>query len=709
MTAATVHRRHRKDAKLAAERREGQLAALERRVLHEIDQRPVEHEPGRVWVPLKERPPKPTKPGWMLDPKAELAWLRAFVANRTAHHATHSHLHIRDYWWAVARGVAKAYRRSHDYVVMPDKIKVLVELTNLGQTKDHDDMSDRYDEIRKRRGRRAQEVAGAVGTLVAAALVGLTLWQLNSETDPDVGTLLWDFTVAVVLLALVSTPGFALYGRRPKTAKAPSLKAADARAKVEPRPTADVVHAAFAAAGIDGIACEVAPHREGPGWETLIRIPVGRQTFADAVKAADAIAGNLGIDRDCLALSPVRGHGGSAKHVRVWWSNADPFAGDPPPHPLLDPRNVPADLWNDGLPIGIDARGTVARIAVVDTPFAAILGQPGAGKTFLFFGIGAAIAADPLWDLDCWAFKASGSFAPLKPLVTASGGTFDYGADAKTFDRFHRYLVRLQGEIAQRNATLDGLPIDRNPHDKVERDVAADRALGLRPRVVFADEIITAIEGDKRILPVLEEIARTIRSLHIVFVLGAQFADSDTFKNLQKLLGARIVLSVARHNDSELALGGFHIPGLTDAHRIPLSAKGVAYLGGAIDDAEVGARPAFKIRTFGIDRARLAEHVNRCLTGPRAEQGASPRLSLVKDTEDPFKARLTKALNGDEALWSRTLAERLGYGADAGATARLHEALRRDGIEPRIDRTGTITGGRERPYIHRDQLDGHHR
>lgn len=710
---ATVHRRHRKDAKLADQRHEERLAALERERLADLARRPADPQPVKQRVPLKERPMLPTKAPWMLDPKAEAAWLRAFVANRSKHHASHSHLHLLVFWRAVGRGVAKAVVRSRDYVVMPDKLKVLVDLAASGMRKDHEDMSARYDRLRKLRVKKARAVGGAAGTLVGGLLLALALWLISGETVPDLGTVLWDLAEALVLLALASTPALAFYGRQPKTARVRPVTAADARAKVEPRPTADVVHAAFGHVGIGDIACEIAPHREGPGWETLVRIPPGPKAFDDVVKVAGALAGNLDVPRDGLFLSPVRGPGGSEKRVRVWWSKTDPFVGDPPIHPALDPRSGAHDPWEDGVRIGVDERGRIVRIPIVDTPIVVIVGRPRTGKTHALLGIGAELAAAPLFDPDCWSFKPSNDFAPLEPLVRAGGGTFRYGTDEATFKAFHQYLVRLRIAIAERNERLATLPIDVNPHGRVERSVATDRANGMRPRPVIADEIQTPLADPKwggPILTELKEIGRIAPSQNAPLILGFQWVDRKTIEQLDRLVGTRICLSVASHEDSQGALGGAHEPGIAEAHKIPQTATGVAIVAGAIDDPEIGPRGAYRMRHFGIDRRRLADHVARQLVGPRAGQGAPARLSLVKD-DDPqataARASLRQALNGDEALTLKALGERLELGAGAVAAKKAAEKARAAGIEPQRDTTGKVTGSREALYIHRDQLNGH--
>ncbi len=645
------------------------LAATERRVLAEIDAAPPAPAPAkRERQTLRERwQPKPVRRAWMEDPGAELRWLfLEAVPNEVSHHWWRADWYAADVGRAVGRGVRRSVVGGWEWVRMPRHRQVLSRLVELGDDDRFARLSRRYAERTRNRALAALGIVG--GVLAVLAL----LWT-------------WNRGGAV----LVTVTALALVGRTPDTPATPRPDNRPAKL-ADPRPSPDLVYQAFDLAGIEGVICEIAPHRVGSGWETIVRIPPGRQTFDDAVKFHGAIAGNLGVTVECLTLTPVRGQGGSTKHVRVWFARTDPMAGDPPPHPLLNTR-TPADLWNEGLPIGLDVRGTVARIAVVDTPFIAVVGQPGAGKTFLFFGMAVGIAADPLWDLDAWAFKPSGTFAPVEPLIRACGGTYDYGADRATFDRFYRYLVGLKRELAERNAVLDGLPLDDNPNDRVERTVAARPGSPLRPRTVMVDEIITAIEGDNRILPELEELARTARSQHIVFVLGAQFADSDTFKNLQKLLGARIVLSVARHHDTEMALAGDHIPGLTDAHRIPLTAKATAFAAGAIEDPEIGRRPAFKIRTFSIDRSRLAEHVTHCLATHRAQD--APVVRLVKD--DPVRAETLALLEpGENVCDVRTLAERGGLDPD-----QLTKRLEDDGL---VLRPSSRHGGRK--SIRRDQL-----
>jgi hypothetical protein len=686
-TTATVPRRHRRDHREAIRNRDEQLDVLARQVEIELAQRPA--APAKERVSWRDRERLPVARPVMTNPRDEIGWFVGHVRNRAGHHFFRLDLHALAFWCSAGRGTHRGCCWLRDYVKMPARQEVLIRAMASGETEKHARLSASYE---KRKKLRKQKLAGAGGAVVVGFL--LMLAMLGA----------WP---TVAALALAGPPALAIYGRQ-RGPKANPVMQIDTRPipKAEGRPSPLMIHNAFAEAGIDGIDCETAPHRVGPGWETVIRIPVGKQTFADAVKVHGTIAGNLGIGSECLFLSPVRGHGGSEKHVRVWHTKVDPFAGDPPPHPLLDPRSGPADLWNSGLPIGLDARGSVARIAVVDTPAIAVIGQPGAGKTFLIFGAGIGIAADPTWDSDCWSFKDSDDYAPLKPLVKACGGTYDYGSDAKTFDRFVRYLTRLIVEVRERNEALGQLPIDQNPKAKVERDLAAARGSRFRPRLIICDEIITAIEGDDRVLPLLEELNRIIRSQNFVFLFGAQFADAtSTFGKLQRLIGATVCLSVNRWQDSKGALGSDHVPGMSEADKIPLTAKGVAIVAGAIEDPEIGSRPAFKIRTFRTDRRLLADHVARQLAGPRAGQ---TKLSLVKTTDDdPFRTDLADAL-ADGPAGIAVLAQALGFGEGTGATREFTKAVRAAGIEPRTetrDTGGVVARGAK--YIDPEQLDSH--
>ncbi len=679
-----VHRRHRRDNRETARNHEDEFTAMERAVAVELAARPAPPAPERV--PRRDRPKLPVARPAMKDPKAEIRWAAGHVGNRVAHHTFRLDLHARTFWCSAGRGVRLGALWVWDYVQMPKRQAVLARMVAEGETKKHARFSASYEQRKKKHLKKLGAAAG--GVAVALAVLVLVVGPV----------------AAGLLLFLVVPPTLAIAGRRrgPAPAKVMQLDTRPAPL-ANPRPSPDLIHQAFDHSGIPGIVVELAPHRVGAGWETVVRIPAGKQTFDDAVKFHGAIAGNLGISSECLFLTPIRGAGGSTKHVRIWHTtDADPFTGDPPAHPLMDPGSGPADLWNEGLPIGLDVRGSVARIAVVDTPFVLVVGQQGTGKTFLSFGIGACVGADPLWDLDTWTFKPSDSFAPLKPLVKACGGTSDYGDDQATYDRFHAYLVKLKKTMAERGQILDGLTYDENPGDKVERDVAL-RIRAVRPRIVLADELITPIEGDPRILPLLLEIARKARSQHIVFVASAQYADKKTFDKLQSLFGARICFKVSAHDEAETALGGGYVSGLTEPHRIPLSVKAVAFAAGTIED-DLGPRPAFKIRGFDTDRKRLAAHIARCLATVRAGQG--PKVQLAKaDPADPFRLKVADLFApGETALTCMELGQRLGLGEGSWAGRRFAEQAREHGIEPQVDVGGDATGSRNATFVALGQL-----
>lgn len=631
--------KHRRDNKQAEKNQADHLAGIEREILAKLPPAPAPETKTRI--PVREREIQPVrKPAVIETPKDEIAWYREFAWNRTQIHFWSAPRYAQAFGCSVGRGCRRLAHGVRDFVIMPDKLRVLAQMVNDHRVEDHKKYAHDYATQKKKRTKAAWGAVAPVLAvlLLANYLIGPWLWLPLIWCVVDVSLPL--------LAAVVVTLAFLGRGRAPATTgpvQATNLPVP----KMDPRPSPDLLYQALDDAGIAGVTVEVAPHREGPGWEADIRIPRGKQTFADAAARLTAIAGNLDATSDTLFLTPIRGPGGSEKLAKVWWSKQNPFDGDTP-HPSLDLRSGATDLWNSGLPIGLDARGAVARIAVVDTPFVLVVGLPGAGKTVLSFGIGAAVGAEPLWDLHAWTFKSSGSFRPLEPLVNACGGVYDYGDDQDAFDRFSAYLDRIQKDLTVRNRILDELSFDENPNDKVERDMAARDPL-LRPMVVLVDEILTPITKDKRILPKLEEIARKARSQHIVFVCLSQYADRKVLEDLQKLFGARVCFRVSQHDDAETALGGFYMPGLTEAHRIPLNAKGVAYVAGTIEDPALGARPAYKIKTFGIDRKTLAEHIGRCLElrgqlPPPPVDGA--RLSLVKPdaTAAVARARLLEAV-----------------------------------------------------------------
>lgn len=712
-----VPRRFRKDNERAKKNEEEYLDSVLQGVVIQLPARP-EPEPRPERVPLREREKLPVARPVMKNPRGEIKATADIARNRVAHHALRADQHALRYLRSSRRGARRLATGIHDYVQMPDALRALAELSDGSHpdSKEHAKLARLYTKRRKVRWKHAQTWAGVTAVAALATLVALWLlldWLLGgwrAGGSLPVTVLSWIHLDrflggwgSIPSAALIVTSALAFFGRTRGTAKAPVMQLDNRPVqRIEGRPSPELVHAAFDHVAIPHVVAEVAPYRAGPGWETLIRIPPGTKTFIDAVKAHAGIAGNLGTGSEGLFLE----RGATEKHVIVWWSKQDPFAGDPVPHPVLDPRSGPADLWNNGIRIGIDQRGSVVRIPATDTPFLAIGGQPGAGKTFSLFGIGAEAGADPIWDADVWSFKPSNDFAPLEPLVRACGGTFRYGADEATFKAFLRYLKALRSEVIARNERLADLPYELNPHAKVERNVAADPAYGMRPRIVIADEIQTAL-AHPGILAELIEAGRIFRSQNIVLAFGMQFVDSDTIEQLQRLLGTRICLSVARVEDSRGVLGGAHEPQVAEGHKIPLSAKAVAIVAGAVPEPGKAPRGAFKMRHFGIpSRQALADHIDRCLAGPRAHQLA-PKVQLTKaDPEaEAFRAKAADLFEpGETALTCMELGQRMGLGEGNWAGRRFAEQAREHGIEPQTDDGGNATGSRGASYVALEQL-----
>jgi hypothetical protein len=715
----TVPRRHRRANREAEQNLEDEFTALEHAAGVELAKRPTSERTPRERVPWHQRTDRPVARPVMKDPKGETTRVAKAAANLVAHHATHGDVRARTFGGAVNRGARRAGRRVRDYVRMPKRQLVLERLVAEGDSKKHAKFAARYEQRRRRNLKRVATGAGIVAGVWLAVVVGVALWLCQADVDvdagllPDLGTFGWRCLVANVPLVSAVLADLAVYGRdrdKAKPAEAPVAPAGSFRvSKSEPKLSADLVHQAFLHAGIEGVVVEETPRREGPGYETLLRIPIGTKTFRDAAKVAPVIAGNLGITTERLFLDPVKGDRGSEKLVRLWRADTDPMAGDPPPHPLLDPSVTEWDLWTRGVPLGVDPRGKQVCFPVVDTPFGVVGALPTAGKTFTMFDVAVPVGLDALFDLDCISFKASDDFKPLKPLVKACGGAYIVGTDEKAFEAFHKYLVRMRAEYVARYTRLGQLPIEAVPHGKVTRALAMDPRMGMRPRVALVDEIQTALLNPvwgKRILDEVVELARTVRALNFWMLCGMQFVKADNVEALVSLLGFRFALSVARWQDSQGILGAAHTPGVADASEIPLSRKGVGIVAGAEDDPNLGSRPAFKMRTYGIDRIQLAAHVQRCLTGPRAGQTPSVHLAKAGDpAAETTKARLRQVLNGDEALTLKALGERLELGEGPVAAKKAAEQARAAGIEPRKDTTGRVTGSREALYIHRDQLN----
>jgi S-DNA-T family DNA segregation ATPase FtsK/SpoIIIE len=135
-----------------------------------------------------------------------------------------------------------------------------------------------------------------------------------------------------------------------------------------------------------------APRGDGPGWTATVDLPRG-QSAEEAIARARNIASALRVDEQQLQLHVVKGQQGShSGRLRMWVADdPNPFEGETP-SPLETAGRW--DLWNDGVPLGRDARG-IRQILHLLWQSWMLGGNPGQGKSYLARLAAAAGALDP--------------------------------------------------------------------------------------------------------------------------------------------------------------------------------------------------------------------------------------------------------------------------------------------------------------------------
>jgi len=131
---------------------------------------------------------------------------------------------------------------------------------------------------------------------------------------------------------------------------------------------------------------------KGPGWEAVVDLPRGKAA-SEAVSKLEKIASALRVDEQQVQMTIERGAVGShSGRLRLWVADEpNPFRGE---RASVLIRAQEWDLWNDGVPLGLDARGIEALLRLMWQSWM-LGGNPGQGKSFMARLAVAAAALDP--------------------------------------------------------------------------------------------------------------------------------------------------------------------------------------------------------------------------------------------------------------------------------------------------------------------------
>ncbi|MBQ1071639.1 cell division protein FtsK [Micromonospora sp. C31] len=458
------------------------------------------------------------------------------------------------------------------------------------------------------------------------------------------------------------------------------------------RLTSDVVVRALAVLGISGITQAIAKQgnraiaftapitRDGPGWRADIDLPPG-VTAGDVIERRDRLAAGLTRPLGCVwPEGQPEVHPG---RLLLWVGDQDMAATPPKPWPLLKASGG-FDLGRP-VPFGTDPRG---RIITFDLPYTNLLigSIPGYGKTAATQVPMLAAALDPYAELWCFDFKGTGGLDPLEKVSTR----YASGQDDDTAEEGLLALRELRKECQRRAAVIKGLPKAVCPDNKVTPELARRRKLGLHWLVVALDEVqelFSHPEFGKEAGELAEKVIKLGRALGVILVVATQRPDAKSLPTgVSANAGTRFCLRVMGQIENDMILGTSAYKNGIRATMFAKKDKGVGYLVGAADDAQI-------VRTFYVDgptaekitdRARALREAAGTLTGHAIGQ-AAPTPAVRRDTL--LDDILTVIPATEPKVWAETLTERL-----AELNADAYGDLTRDQLTAALKPYGITTG-----------------
>lgn len=642
------------------------------------------------WQRDLSRPP--IIPLWMRDKHTRVEAVRWAV--RAAGHVTGFHtarvpVYAGRLLWRSPRGGYRLARRwllwVRDAESYPLRLAAIQKVDPDGYSR----LSEKA--VNRQRARTALSVSIAIAAAVGAgtALVVLPLPVL--------------LLLAAVVIGLLGKAGTnedrPVFGRAVSAGKVPVL-------------TSDVLVTALGALGIAELNKALRPGgpgiqfpqpitRDGPGWRAAIDLPYG-VTPGDILDRRRNLAS--GLRRPVGCVWPEGDPDEHEGRLIVWVGDRDMATTKQSAWPLA--KAGTADIFAE-LPFGTDQRGRAVGFLLM---FANLLigAMPRQGKTFALRLILLACALDPSVVLYVYELKGTGDLSPIEKVAHryASGP-----GDPVTLGLVMDGLRELHKELDTRARTIQKLPKDLCPENKVTPELARNRKLGLAPIVFAIDECqeLFTSEHAAEAEELCEAIIKRGPALGIMLILATQRPDSKSLPTgVSANVGIRYCLRVKGQPANDMVLGTSAYKSGIRATEFTNRDKGIGILDGHADTHQI-------VRSYYIDgpeadriseRARAAREAAGLLTGHAAGETAdtAPSYSLLDDLAAIWPA-------GEDKAWSETLCELLTglrpehyRGIDQAA---LNAQLKPYGLTPdQVWGTDPKTGkGANRRGIRRADLD----
>lgn len=219
---------------------------------------------------------------------------------------------------------------------------------------------------------------------------------------------------------------------------------------------------------------------DGPGWRARIDLPRGRPA-EHAIGRSAELASALRVKTSQVQLATDTAEDAHEGRITLWVADqANPFAGPPVLSELLAAESW--DFWQQGIPLGVDARG-IRRILSLIWYSLMIGGLMGYGKTYLARLIASAAALDPYVNIVLISGKSSADWASLK-LVARE---YIVGNSASAIRVMHETMEELIEEMDAHGKRLEALfesDPKACPEGKVTPALAHQDGLGLTLLVV---------------------------------------------------------------------------------------------------------------------------------------------------------------------------------------------------------------------------------
>ncbi|GAA3298262.1 cell division protein FtsK [Dactylosporangium vinaceum] len=414
--------------------------------------------------------------------------------------------------------------------------------------------------------------------------------------------------------------------------------------------------------------------RDGPGWRADVDLPPG-VTVGEVMDRRDKLASGLGRPLGCVW--PEGNADVSPSRLVLWVGDEPMAAARQQAWPLLKASTV--DMAKP-FPFGTDPRG---RVVYMELPYTNLLigSIPGYGETAAIQLPMLVAALDPYAELWGYEFKGTGGLDPLMKVCSR----YASGADDDTAEAGLIALRELRTECQKRAAIIKNLPKDVCPDNKVTPELAR-RIKGLHWLVAGFDEcqeLFAHPEFGKEAGELAEKIIKLGRALGVILLLATQRPDAKSLPTgVSANVGTRYCLRVMGQLENDMVLGTSSYRNGIRATMFAKKDKGVGYLVGAADEAQI-------VRTFYLDgptvekvcaRAYAVRETAGTLTTRQPADPAGRRETLLEDA--------LSVIRTDEAkVWMETLIERL-----AALRPEVYGDLTRDQLGAALKPYGIATG-----------------